>query len=646
MTAPPAPLTSAEHSAPRGTAAPIPEALQTLPLGAIAPRGWLREQLRANLDGITGHLDQLVPELVIHDDIYGRDRLSPSVRAKDVGALGVPEADRAQFLWWNSETQSNWWDGFIRTAILLGDDDALTRAAGQVEALLATQDDDGYLGIYAPALRYTLTGENGELWAKATALRYLLAWYEYTQRGEVLDAVRRAVDELMARLPAGASRPFRTDRPDTCGLTHGLMLSDVLERLVQHTGDRRYADYLVFLYRAFSAEPLAEDARLDTLQDDARPLAGHGVHTYAHLRAVAAAYAASGDAALEQALAAYLRKLAPCLSPSGGPIGDEFINGTGANATTRGYETCSVQELLHSYASLFAKQGHAAWGDAMEQLFVNAAQGARHPDGRGIAYLTSDNAYAMTGSRNNDPAHPTQTRYRYSPVHREAAVCCVPNAGRITPTYVQHLWMRRGDTLVATLLGPSTVRTVIADQEIRVAMETEYPHSDTLHLTIEGAIAGLSLQIRRPGWAQRVQTSAVCTDVDGFLCFTIAPSREPVVLHVTLIAELTVHRDAHGAAYFTDGPCVLARALPADEVITRRYALPGFVDRNYTTPDPVRHAFAGPLRATPIADHPRHWSVMLHNPVTQQPEPVRLQPMGTTILRQVTFPPVHPASRP
>jgi hypothetical protein len=637
-------LTGADPSVGPGGAAPIPAPFQPLPLGAITPRGWLRDQLRANLDGITGHLDQLVPELVVHDDIYGRDRLSPTLRDKDVGALGVPEADRAQWLWWNSETQSNWWDGFIRTAVLLGDASALARAEAQVDRLLATQDADGYLGIYTPALRDAPNGENGELWAKASALRYLLAWYDHTQRHDVLHAVQRAVDELMTRLPIGASQPFRTDRPDTCGLTHGLMLSDVLERLYDLTGDARYAAYLVFLYRAFSAEPLAEDARLGTLLDPTQPFAGHGVHTYEHLRALAAAYQCTGQDEFARALDAYQQKLAPCLLPSGGPIGDEFIQRRDATATTgtRGYETCSLQELLHSYASCFAKTGDATWGDAMERLFFNAAQGARHPDGRGIAYLTSDDVFALTGALNHEATDPAQTRYRYSPVHREAAVCCVPNAGRIAPTYVQHMWMRAGEALVATLLGPGVVRTIIAGHTVQVESDTVYPEGDTVHFTITGAVAGLTLHVRRPKWAQRVAASRPYAEVAGFLIFTIEPALEPVDFSVTFAAELAVHRDAHGATYFTDGPCVLARALPAEEIVTRRYALPGFADRSFITNDRTRYAAPASIRATPVLHRARQWVVMLVHPATGERVPVTLGPMGRTILRQVTFPPALP----
>ncbi|RYD87746.1 MAG: alpha/beta hydrolase, partial [Sphingobacteriales bacterium] len=102
---------------------PVAEKYKELPFNAVKPTGWLKDQVRDNLNGFTGHLDALVPDLIVKDDIYGKDRLTKKVKSKDVGATGgggggeKPEDTswQVQFLWWNSETQSNWWDGYIRS---------------------------------------------------------------------------------------------------------------------------------------------------------------------------------------------------------------------------------------------------------------------------------------------------------------------------------------------------------------------------------------------------------------------------------------------------------------------------------------------------------------------------------------------------
>ena len=591
---------------PFAVVAPRPEALTPLAFGAVRPEGWLKAQILSNLQGFTGHLDSLAPDLVVKDDIYGRDRLTRDVKRKDVGALaGGGNAVEVQYLWWNSETQGNWRDGFIRSAVLAGDPGALEQARAYVRRILSTQDPDGYLGIYDRDLRYRFDGENGELWSKTTLLRGLLAWYEYSRDDAVLVSVERAVEDVMRHYPAGASHPFYSKTPDVGGLSHGLMFTDVVEELFRLTHRRAYLDYALFLYKDFSSEDLHEDAQYSKLTDTSYRLRGHGVHTYEHLRAVAAAAFASGNPLLYEALDDYLEKVSEEITPSGGGVGDEWIG-----PTSTGYEYCSLQELMDSYADLLGKTGAAPYGDKVERLFFNAAQGARDPNASCIAYLKTDNSYAMTGGLNGDSSDPRQTRYKYSPVHQDVAVCCVPNAGRIAPYYVSHMWMQDSAGLVATLLGPCTVRT----SRVAIQEETNYPYAYDFDFRVQ-ADRPFRLAIRKPDWADEVSVSVPYTERGGYILIAWRPGDR---VHLVLHPRVESHRDRVGATYFTYGPLVLARPIPARAEITRRYPLAGFYDYKYR-PDSLgttKHkGFRVSLGDTSL------WLV----------------PMGGTILRQVTF---------
>ncbi|TDW99214.1 beta-L-arabinofuranosidase domain-containing protein [Dinghuibacter silviterrae] len=607
---------------------PRPEVFTPLPFGAVRPAGWLAAQIRGNLEGFTGHLDSLVPNLVVKDDIYGKDRLTKDVTRKDVGALaGGGDAAEVQYLWWNSETQSNWRDGFIRSAVLTGDSVYLRRAAAYVRRILSTQDKDGYLGVYDPGLRYRFDGENGELWAKTTLLRGLLAWYAYTRNRKVLVAVERAVGDVMVHYPAGRSRPFFSKSPDVGGLSHGLMFTDVLEELYRLTGRRVYLDYVLFLYKDFSEETLHEDAQYAKLVDPGDYLRGHGVHTYEHLRAVAAAAYTSGNPFLMRALDDYLDKVSRELTPSGAPAGDEWIGGRPADATATGYEYCSLEELLDSYADLLGKTGAPVFGDRVERLFFNAAQGARDPHASCIAYLKTDNSYEMTGGLNGDDHDPRQTRYKYSPVHQDVAVCCVPNAGRVAPYYVRQMWMLGPTGPVATLLGPCTVRFAWKGVPVSISEETDYPYGRAMTFVVHAARpVDFTLAVRRPDWATGVSVSGAYIGKNGYIYV-----RRPGKVRITFTSSgVRVCRDSKGDAYFMNGALVLARPIPATPVVTRRYPLPGFYDYKYKPDSAVRYAYRG---GRVSADGVSFW-----NPATGQPETVRLVPMGETVLRQVTFP--------
>lgn len=615
------------------SSSPIPEKYQLLPLGEVMPEGWLKRQIQENLDGFTGHLDSLAPDLIINDDIYGKNRLSKKVKSKDVGAVGVEGDWQVQFLWWNSETQSNWLDGYIRSAILAGDKKHLVRIEKDVERLLATQDADGYLGIYDRELRYHFDNENGELWAKATLLRGLLAWYDYTKDSRVLRAIERATQNIMDNYPAYRSSPFYSTNPNVGGVTHGITITDVFESLYRLTGKTAYRDYCVFLYDDFSQQVLNEDGQYKKLINDTLPLFGHSVHTYEQLRSLAAAWQASGKQKLGEALVSFVRKIEGVTLPSGAAVGDEWIGGRKADATSRGYEYCGLHELMHSYLELMVKTGDALYAARAERIFLNAAQGARYPGGRAITYLKTDNSYVLAGGLNGDTSDRHQTRYRYSPVHREAAVCCVPNAGRIAPYYVQYMWLKDGQSLVYALPGPGQVRTKVNGKLVTVKVDTDYPHDYRFTFTVSAPKQYFALKIRKPAGVVNFVLNQPYTEENGYIVIRRVWESETITLAYTPEVEKKVGEN--GEVYFTYGGVVLALPIAATETKTKAYAVKGFYDFSHTPIQRVVYEYAG--EPVSLTGPGLQFTTWLLNPATRQKERVNLIPMGDTLLRQVTF---------
>ncbi len=615
----------------------IPETFQPLPFFEILPTGWIKEQVQENLNGFTGHLDSLAPDLILRDDIYGKNRLSRNDKSKDVGAITENGELQAQFLWWNSETQSNWRDGYIRSAIIAGDQDHLSKAKDYVQKMLSTQDADGYLGIYDPDLRYKFDNENGELWSKTTLLRGLLAWYEFVRNYTVLKDIERAVQNVMINYPAYASHPFYSVNPYAGGLTHGLAFTDVLEELWRITGKTEYRDYCIFLYKDFSEQNLNEDAQYGKLSDTSGPLKGHGVHTYEHLRSLAAAYYASGSPELKNALKNFLQKISNNTTASGGPVGDEWIAGKRADATERGYEYCSIQELMNSYADLLSKTGEADFGEFTEKLFFNAAQGSRNPFESSIAYLKTDNSYSMCGGLNGDTTAKNQNRYKYSPVHQDVAVCCVPNAGRIAPCYVQNMWMKDDHGLIATLLGPCEVETTFKGKRVNIEEQTAYPYDNTLVFNVKTFDSEFDLKIRRPLWANKIIVSEEYREEKGFIIIHRRWKGEQSV-NIQFFPEVQVLQDINGEYYFTYGALVLARPIQSIGKQTKTYPLKGFRDMTYrpVTMNVLEFADEKVKQTKPGR---LEFSTALYNPVSRKNEAVILIPIGQTILRQLTFKP-------
>ena len=625
---------------------------EALAVGAVKPAGWIRQQMEQDLaHGFVGRLDALAPAQVVNDDIYGRDRLTRLIQEKDVGTHTTGADWEVQFLWWNSETQSNWWDGYLRSVLLVGDEaERRERIEPYVMAKLATADPDGYIGIYAPDLRYRHSTENGELWAQASLFRGLLAYYEATGNKDVLVAVRKAVDLTMRSLPPDESEPFNvTDA--FAGVGHGLMFVDVLDTLARLTDDERYLDYAAFLFEDYNKHTLPEaDIQLRNLANPDYRFQGHGVHTYEHLRALVIAARHTGRDDYKAALKHYLAKLDGVLTVSGAPIGDEFIGGRHAHPASTGYEYCSLQELLHSYSVLLEKTGEARWADRIEWLLYNAAQGARHPNGRSIAYVKTDNAFHALGHVNMDEPQ-NEERAKYSPVHQDVAICCVPNAGRIYPYFVQAMYHRTTRGLSVNLFGAGEVTQNINGSVVHLRQLTGYPFEDAIRFEVDSSKrTDFELRIRVPGWARGVEVKGVEASRDGEWLVIQRNWKGSTRFDLRFDRALQVVDHHSGTRAIAHGPLLYAWPIEHEEVAGMSYGQSGFHD----------------VYAKPIAARTPNWQLVgdggfelveardripgpfdrfalrgtLYNASAGRMEAVELVPFGGTVLRQVSFCPV------
>ena len=612
------------------------EHFQRIPFGSLKPTGWLKTQMQKDMAGFVGNLDKLVPDL-INDPIYGEGRLQKHSKAKDLGNLksGDAEGDD-QYKWWNSETQSNWWDGYIRNAFLLDDKQAIEKVKNYVQNILATQDEDGYLGIYDKELRYHFNAENGELWSKATLYRGLLAYYEATQDQKVWAALTKAVENLMTNYPLGKSQPFFAGNGFTGGVSHGLTVTDVFDRMYQLTQDKKYWDYAAFLYQNFSENHASEkDAQLKNILDASYKFQSHGVHTFEHIRPLIVAAYASGSPELQKALDLYIAKIKKITTLTGGATGDEWIWKQTADATHTGYEYCSLHELMDSYCVLLQKSGQNAVADDIENIFYNAAQGSRHPEHSCIAYLKTDNSFEMLGTKNGEvEANRNQTRYKYSPAHQDVAVCCNPNAGKITPYFVQSAWMKEGkNALVATILCPNILETTVKNTPVIIEVVTDYPYKNNFVFNIKmEKPTSFILKIRKPNWVKKIQTKETYRLDDQYIVIERTFSKDDRI-DINFVADIEVKQDFNQEKYFTYGALVYAKEFAATEQKGRAYTK-GFEDLMYAPTDVVRYKYVTGQKTTFKNGKIK---TQLLNQNNQKIEPVELIPFGKTVLRQVSF---------
>jgi len=612
------------------------EKFQFLPFGSVKPSGWLKDQMQKDIDGFVGNLDKLVPDL-INDPIYGTERLHKNSVEKDLGNLKSGDAEGSeQYKWWNSETQSNWWDAYIRNVFLINDKAGIEKVHQYVKRILATQDNDGYLGIYDKELRYKFNSENGELWSKTTLYRGLLAYYEVTKDEKVWQALVKAIDNVLQNYPINASSPFYSGNKFNGGVSHGLTFTDVLDKMYQITGDKKYTDYALFLYQDFSKTYQSEkDVQLQNILDSKYKLQSHGVHAYEHLRPLIVASYANKNNELDKALEIYIERIKSATTPTGGPIGDEWIAERTADATQTGYEYCSIHELLDSYSVLLQKTGNAANGDEIETIFYNAAQGARNPEHSCIAYLKTDNSYEMLGTKNGEvEADRKQTRYKYSAVHQDVAVCCSPNAGRISPYFTQSSWMKEGNkTLIATLLMPNILKTEINGNPIEIENVTNYPNENQFDFKIKlEQPTTFTIKIRKPNWVTKIITSEKYSIEENYIIIERKFEKSDSI-QLKFDAEVVVNKDTNNNHYFSYAALIYANSIESKAIIGKTYTQ-GFEDLNY---EPIKAKQYRFVEANKAKYNKNSIQVRLMNKETNEIETLKLVPFGKTILRQAGF---------
>jgi DUF1680 family protein len=612
------------------------EKYQILPFGSIKPSGWIKEQMQKDIDGFVGNLDKLVPDL-INDPIYSSGRLHKNSEVKDLGNNKEGDTEGSeQYKWWNSETQSNWWDGYIRNVILLNDKAGLKKVENYIQEVLKTQDEDGYIGIYDKELRYKFNSENGELWSKTTMYRGLLAYYQYTNDKKVWNAIVKAVDNVMTNYPINNSSPYSSGKEFNGGVSHGLTFTDVLDKMYQITGDTKYTNYALFLFQDFSKTYQSEkDVQLENILNPNYKLQSHGVHTYEHLRPLIVAAYASNNKELQKALEIYIQRIEKSTTLTGGANGDEWIAERIADASHTGYEYCSLHELMDSYTVLLQKQGNPKTAEAIETIFYNAAQGSRNPDHSCIAYLKTDNSFEMEGTKNGEvEPNRNQTRYKYSPAHQDVAVCCNPNAGRITPYFLEKSWLKESENvLVNVLLLPNTVETKIQNQTVKIETITEYPYQNKFTYKISNPnYAQFILKMRKPSWAIATITKEHYTIENEFLVINRPFAKEDTI-EIEFKAKVQIKEDWNNEKYFSYGPLLYAKPIEAIEQKGKSY-FTNFDDLTYKPKNNNRFKF--------VEDNQASFSdskivIKAKNRTTNQIESITLIPFGKTILRQVSF---------
>ncbi|MCE5267075.1 MAG: glycoside hydrolase family 127 protein [Planctomycetaceae bacterium] len=439
-------------------------AFRPLPLGSVRPAGWLQRQLRLQAEGLSGHLDEIWPD-VGQSQWFG----------------GKAEGwERAPY----------WLDGVVALAWVLDDEALKAKVKRYVDHIVANQRPDGW---YAP-YPVDANAKPYDIWAIFLANKVLVQYHEATGDAAVLQAVLRnlkATLDALDRKPLFAWGKFRW--------FEGLIS---VYYAYEKTGEKWLLDLARkfheqgFDYMAFYG---GEDVTSPTPRRGLWRFDKHVVNTGMALKA----YALSWRLTHKDIERAFPARMLEILDRYHGQVtgmfsGDECLSG---RSPTQGTELCAVVEAMYSLEHLLAVTGDPAFGDRLERIAFNALPATFAPDMWSHQYDQQVNQVQCTINADHmwSTNGPESNLYGLEPNFG----CCTANMHQGWPKFAANLWMRADDGIAAVAYAPSVARFETGDAQVSVTLDTDYPFRETLKLTVTtDKSARFPVVLRVPAWTR------------------------------------------------------------------------------------------------------------------------------------------------
>lgn len=368
-------------------------------------------------------------------------------------------------------------------------DDARLRPflEGFVDALVATQAEDGYLGPWPKHER--LLG-HWDLWGHYHCMLGLLMWYDETGDQGAYDCVLRAADCICDIYVDGGRRPIDAGTPQI-----NLAALHIFGKLYQRTQNPRYLKLMRLI-----EEDMQKDG--DWLRKGEAGVPYHqlpgGGTRWESLHIVQGfveLYQTTGDERYKKATVSLWESIRDYdRHPSGAFSTHECAFGTVYAAGS--IETCCSVAWLALTIDVLRLTGDPTVADELELTTWNQVLAAQHPSGN---WCTYDNP--IDGVR--APSY-HQIHFQYRPGTPELN-CCSVNAPRGFGMLSEWAVMEDAGGLVVNFYGPSEFALQRSNgDDVTLTQETDYPVDGTVRLTVAPEKdTAFNLRLRIPAWSKQ-----------------------------------------------------------------------------------------------------------------------------------------------
>jgi uncharacterized protein len=446
-----------------------PVSFRPLALGQVKPSGWLREQLKTQAAGLSGHLDEFWPDI----------KNSAWIGGSAEGWERVPY----------------WLDGIVPLAYLLDDRALEARIKPFIDSIIEHQQPDGWLGPVGDSAGH----QPYDVWPLFPLFKALTQYQEATGDPRVVPALLRCarkIDQVIDRKPLYSWAKMRAA---------DFAVSMVW--LYARTGET----WPLELARKAFAQSHDWRAQFDDFKFTGKTqgkfeLDTHGVNTGMALKYGGIRYLLTGDARDKNAIFSMLDLLDRYHGQATGIFTcDEHLAG---RSPSQGTELCTVVEAMYSLEALSAITGDGRLGDRLEKLAYNALPATFKKDMTAHQYDQQCNQVICSEEGEHVYVNngPDSNLYGLEPNFG----CCTANLHQGWPKLTSSLWMKSSDGgLAAIAYAPCVVETQIQNKPVKVQVTSDYPFRDTIQIAVTvPEPMSIPLYLRVPQWTEMMEIKA------------------------------------------------------------------------------------------------------------------------------------------
>ncbi len=468
-----------------------------LPLGAIKPAGWLKEQLILQKNGLTGNIGKVWPDLSSHNAWRGGNG---------------DDWERGPY----------YLDGLIPLAWLLDDKGTQQEAIVWVREILASQKETGFFG----------PSTNTDWWPRFVITKALIQYYEVTEDNSVIIFLLRFFQYMETQISDQPLIIWAHSR-STEALYSIIWLYNVtgkkfLLQVAQLIYEQSYR-WDLFLENLPYTSPTGRYYPWDKYKNIMGryaymdQYAHHTVNTAMGIKQPFL-YAQFGDILKKERDTTYQeyvdighKGIYDLMKHHGQAIGiwsgDEHLNGT---MPYQGIELCSVVEYAFSLESALKVSPSPKLADTLESMIYNGLFGSISEDYTSHQYVQMvnqischrnvDHYYNVSGDSNCFGLEPNFG-------------CCTANMHQGLPKFISHMWYgTKENGLACVAFGPSILETTVGSRFIRVEQETNYPFSGDITFKIDSTKGpAIPLYIRIPEWCTDIKVGREHKIENGYL---------------------------------------------------------------------------------------------------------------------------------